>query len=254
MIYLLSKLLPLLILPLGLTLALLLIAYFSRKRIFIFSSITILWLFSTGIVSEALFRLIESPWERRNVKNVPLSSAIVVLSGSRHPAPGKDQINEWTDPDRFFAGIKLFKAGKAPRILFTGGVNPYYGGVTPEGALYLKEAELLGVPKQAMQSTPPLVNTAEEASAIRKLIRDSANSSPPRIILVTSAFHMQRAQKMFERQGLAVVPFPVDFKTRGQWAGNRLKDPIQWFPNASYLNLSTQAVREMIGRIVYRAW
>jgi hypothetical protein len=28
---------------------------------------------------------------------------------------------EWGDPDRFFGGIALFKAGKAQKLVFTGG-------------------------------------------------------------------------------------------------------------------------------------
>ena len=63
-----------------------------------------------------------------------------------------------------------------------------------------------------MASTPPVVNTAEEAAAIRQLLPTGA-----RVLLVTSAFHMRRAQRLFERQGLKVLPFPVDFQARGRW-------------------------------------
>ena len=47
-----------------------------------------------------------------------------------------------------------------------------------------------------MFSTPPEVKTAEEAAAIRQPLPVCA-----RILLVTSAFHMRRAQRPFERQG-----------------------------------------------------
>ena len=36
---------------------------------------------------------------------------------------------------------------------------------------------------------------------------------------------MQRAQRLFERQGLNVLPFPVDFQARGRWAGPLWRDP-----------------------------
>ncbi len=70
---------------------------------------------------------------------------------------------------------------------------------------------------------PPVVNTAEEAVAIRRLLEASGNASvlSPRILLVTSAFHMCRAQRLFERQALVVEPFSVDFKSRGAWADSR---------------------------------
>ncbi|WP_320675184.1 YdcF family protein [Prochlorococcus sp. MIT 1341] len=254
MAYILSKILPLLIMPLGLSLTLLFVAVFSRKRKVIISSLLILWSFSTGIISSTIFQFVESPWKRRSINNAPLADAIVVLSGSLHPAPGADQIVEWSDPDRFTAGVQLYKATKAPRILFTGGVNPFYPALSPEGQIYIQEARLIGIPARALQTTPPVRNTAEEASAIKELIKNSDYPLSTRVLLVTSAFHMQRAKRLFEQQGLVVLPFPVDFKTKGKWAGSRWEDPLQWIPNASSLNLSTIALREMIGRIVYRAW
>ena len=40
------------------------------------------------------------------------------------------------DPDRFLAGLDLFRAGKAPRLLFTGGASPSRPGQSPEGQRY----------------------------------------------------------------------------------------------------------------------
>ena len=48
---------------------------------------------------------------------------------------------------------------------------------------------------------------------------DVARAKSSRILLVSSAFHMRRAQRLFERQGMKVEPFPVDFQERGGWAG-----------------------------------
>ena len=86
--------------------------------------------------------------------------------------------------------------------------------------------------------------------AIRRLL--PARQS--RVLLVTSAFHMRRAQRLFERQGLQVLPFPVDFQARGRWAGPLWRDPTQWLPSAGALDNSSRAMRELLGRLVYRAW
>ena len=180
-----------------------------------------------------------------------------MLSGGRHPAPGSARVSEWEDPDRFLAGLDLYRAGKAPRLLFTGGVSPFRSGQPPEGQCYLQEAEQLGIPAAAMASTAPVVNTAEEAIAIRHLLGPTSfepTSSSPRILLVTSAFHMRRAQRLFERQGLKVLPFPVDFQARGGWAGPSWRDPTQWLPSAEALDDSSRALRELMGRLVYRTW
>ncbi len=253
MLYILSKVLPLCFLPLGFSLLLNLFGLFKQKRYPFFISISFLWFFSLGIVSQLLWCYLESPLIRSTASQAQAADAIVVLSGGRHPAPGPARVSEWNDPDRFLAGLDLYRAGKAPLLLFTGGASPYRPGQPPEGQLYLQEAEQLGIPATAMASTPPVVNTAEEAVAISQLLHQS-NGRNPRVLLVTSAFHMRRAQRLFERQGLAVVPFPVDFHTRAAWAGPLWRDPTQWFPSPQALNDSSRAIRELLGRLVYRAW
>ena len=254
MIYLLSKVLPLALLPLGLSLLLLLLGLIGRWRWPVITAVVLLWIFSLGLVSQTLWRWLEAPWQRRPAAAASSVEAIVVLSGGRHPAPGSARISEWHDPDRFLAGIDLYRAGKAPRLLFTGGSSPFRPGQKPEGDRYLAEAERMGLPAAALASTPPVVNTAEEAVAIRRLMESSGQNaaSSPRILLVTSAFHMQRARRLFERQGLVVEPFPVDFQARGAWAGPQWQDPTQWFPSAGALSASSRALRELLGRLVYR--
>ena len=207
MAYLLSKLLPLALLPLGFSLILLLVGLVGRWRWPVITAALLLWVFSLGLVSQSLWRWLEAPWQRCSALEAPKADAIVVLSGGRHPAPGPARLSEWHDHDRFLAGLDLFRAGKAPRLLFTGGASPYRPGQRPEGEHYLQDAALLGVPAAAMASTSPVLNTAEEALAIRRLL--PARQS--RVLLVTRAFHMRRSQRLFERQGLKVLPFPVDF-------------------------------------------
>ncbi len=253
--YWLSKILPLALMPLGLSLFLLLVGLIGRWRWPVITAVFLLWLFSLGLVSQTLWRFLESPWQRKPAAKAAFVDAIVVLSGGRHPAPGVARVSEWYDPDRFLAGLELYREGKAPRLLFTGGASPFLPGQLPEGLRYIEEAQQLGIPASAIQSTPPVLNTAQEAIAIRQLLQASHPSTAShRVLLVTSAFHMRRAQRLFERQGLKVVPFPVDFKARGGWAGSIWRDTTQWVPSAGALDGSSRALRELLGRLVYRAW
>ena len=74
-----------------------------------------------------------------------------------------------------------------------------------------------------------------------------------KIILVTSAYHMKRAKKIFEREGISVLPYPVDFKSNKSLKTS-LRNPLKWIPTASHLNSSSIAIREIFGRIIYRTW
>ena len=170
MAYLLSKVLPLLVLPLGAALGLLALAVLQRRHWPVVAAMSLLWIFSTGVVSQLLWREVEHPWQRRSVERAPLADAILVLSGGRHPAPGPAQISEWHDPDRFLAGVALFQSGRASRLLFTRGQNPFHPGLPPEGELYRAEAVDLGVPATSIGLTDRVTNTAQEANAIRRLL------------------------------------------------------------------------------------
>ena len=238
----------------GIVLTLLLVFIFRKKVKFIYSAFIFLIIFSNGLFADILWRLLEHPWKRLDYSLVAPSDGIVVLSSGRHLPPGNSKIIEWYDPDRFLAGIDLYKANKSNRLIFTGGINPLSSDLPPEGDIYIKEALSMGLPKEDLFTTYPVNNTLQEAKAIKKLLNDEF---PPliqnRIILVTSAFHMQRAKKIFESEGISVQPYPVDFKSNKSFISS-LRNPLKWMPSSSSLNKSSIGIREIIGRFIYGAW
>ena len=120
MIYL-HKIIPLITSPLFLALTLLAVSIILRKSKFIklkntllLLSFLTLFLFSNPLISNKLVEYIEVPYRPVNLSEVPVSDYIVVLSGMVHEV--KDDVYEWSDPDRFFAGIKLLNANKGKKI------------------------------------------------------------------------------------------------------------------------------------------
>lgn len=249
--YLFSKLLPLIFSPLGLVIVLLLFFIFRKKIQFIYYAILSLFIFSNGITSNFLLRFIEHPWQRLNIERIDKAFAIVVLSSGRKIPLGNTKIIEWDDPDRFFAGLELFKSGKGNKLIFTGGTNPYKSDLPPEGNIYLKEALEFGIPYENLLTTYPVQNTYQEAKAIRYLLDEKNLYKQKNIILVTSAFHMNRAKRIFEKEGFIVQSFPVDFKSNKNFK-QILSNPLSWFPSSNNLYKSSLAIRELIGRIFYR--
>jgi uncharacterized SAM-binding protein YcdF (DUF218 family) len=258
--FLLSKLLPLLVLPLGLALLLLLHGSLRARRWPARAALVILWLFATPLTAEGLWRSLEWPHQRQTAAallkaaapeggSLPLV-AVVVLGGGRHPAPGPARVSEWGDADRFFAGIEAYQhlraEGQSPLLFFSGGWWPTMPALPPEGDVLRRQAIAMGLPPGAMRSTARVSNTAEEAREIAAQLPGGSA-----VVLVTSAFHMARAQRLFERQGLRVVPFPVDFQATGSWAGQPLRDPLRYFPSAGGLDSSSRALREWLGRLLY---
>ncbi len=245
------------LLPLGTSLILLLFFLISRKnrKWPVVSALSVLWLFSTGFISELLFRIVEHPYKIEKQHSLKKANAIIVLSGGGiHQYHGNSNVIEWGDPDRFNAGVKLFKEGKATKLYFTGGFNVKDSNSSNEGTLYIKKAIELGVPANSVFSTQTVTNTLQEANAISKNLKSRIDIPRPKIILVTSAFHMQRAKRIFERRGLEVQIFPVDFKTSSSSMLDIFKQTYNWIPIAGNLNKSSIAIKEIMGRIVYKTW
>ena len=111
----------------------------------------------------------------------------------------------------------------------------------------------MGIPKEDLFTTYSVTNTLQEAKAVKKILNNEIISSQKQIILVTSAFHMKRAKKVFENEGIIVSPYPVDFHSNKK-PSSSFKNPLKWVPSSSSLSKNSFAIREIIGRIIYRAW
>lgn len=253
--------LPFLVLPVAITLMLLAAGLAFKRRWLIWCGVALLWMASTSMVSGRLTRAVEGGAQRLRAIDVSSGNAIVVLSEGRSIAPGRARISEWLDGDRFFGGIELFKAGKAPVLVYTDGASPLDSTATPEGVVLRAYARELGVPDSSILVTGRVTNTAEEAAAVASLVaaRDSPSTraklrgprSKPRILLVTSAAHMARARTAFERQGFVVIPFPVDFRGAPGGRFGVSSFLLSLIPNAAALNGTETALRELYGRLFY---
>lgn len=240
----LSKIAPLVFLPVGVALILLTTGLVFRRRRLIVCGLVVFWVCSLPLVGRSLVRALEGGAERIPAAAAVTADAIVVLSGGRPVAPGRAAISEWTDGDRFWAGIELFQAGRAPLLVFTGGWSPAQQS-EPEGEILARYAAMLGVRPEQIAVTSKVLNTADEAQAVAAILK-SRTSPAAHIILVTSASHMRRAGRLFRSAGLTVSEFPVDFADATQ------ASVLDLVPTASALAQTQFAIRELYGRAFYR--
>jgi uncharacterized SAM-binding protein YcdF (DUF218 family) len=238
----LHRILPLLVLPPGICLVLMVAGLMLRKRLLVRLGLMLLWVLSLPLVADSLMRGIERPYRRIPVERMHKADAVVVLSGMIEQTEGAP-LGEWSGAaDRFEGGIELFRSGKAPMLVFTFGQVPWQSSSRPEGPMLAKRAMALGVPGSAIRVTGYGANTAEEALAVSALTGVGKGQNK-RIILVTSAFHMNRAAMLFRRAGFVVEPYPVDFRDH---AGMRTT-VLSFLPDAEALDHSATAMREALG-------
>lgn len=258
MLLFLSKLLPPLIYPLGLTCVLLGVALFSRRRWprIADAAIALGW---------AILLISSSPWtalwlvsslEQQHVPVGPLPSAaaIVVLGGGTKPAlPPRPGVDLAEAGDRVLYGAQLYQAGKAPWLVLSGGRIAWMGGGQSEAADMADLARRLGIPASAILLDTESFNTYQNAVNVRRIL---AEKGVQQFLLVTSAMHMPRAMLIFQRQGLDPIAAPTDFLyTDADRALGRTQPQaflLSWLPDADALAKTTRALKEYIGIAVYR--
>lgn len=241
MIYI-NKVLPIILSPLGIISAFIILGFVSRKMVYPFIGLALLWFFSMPIVSSSLIGFLEKNQRIESSTNISEHKTVVVLSGMVVTLMHGDKIYyEFSGAvDRILAGIDLLKSGKAKNLILTRGHLPWSKG-QPEGEFLSKFAQSYGINEKNIILTRTVQNTDDEAKAISQLIHKNEQ-----IILVTSAFHMPRAQAVFENQGIQIKPFPVDFRK-----ATKKVSLLDFLPQSNAFADSSMFVREMIGRFYY---
>ena len=257
----LNKLLPIFFSPIVLVCIAIVVGAVLRQRRWSIAGAVFLLLASLPVVADRLFAwsqasvvpsdLAETVRPAATSNDARLSvDAIVVLGGAMsYTRPAGEPIAEWGDAvDRVFGGIALARAERAPRLIFSGGGWIGQEGLPSEGDRARELAIQAGVPADRIEVSPQALNTAEEATTIRKMFgAGQSDSARPKIILVTSAFHMPRAQITFETEGFEVLPYPVDFR-----APVRRMALMEWLPSPDALEKTDLVIREALGRGYYR--
>ena len=209
---------------------------------------------SNAWVSQWLVKSLE--WQNLPPAELPKAEAIVVLGGGIKPAtPPRPSVDMSEAGDRIIHGAELYRQGKAPLLVLSGGRIDWKDGGPPESQDMADIAEIMGVPPEAIAQEPDSLNTYENAANVRKIL--AAKEIDGSVLLVTSAIHMPRSLLVFRHQGINVIAAPTDFLVTqndsfegegSTWQATLLN----LVPDAYKLQQSTKALKEYIGLVVYR--
>ncbi len=187
---------------------------------------------------------LEDRFERADLKNIK-PDGIIVLGGAEETliaeARNVPALNE--AGERILETAMLAWRFPETRVVFTGGTaNILYGGVS-EADSARTHLTSLGLSADRLILEDKSRDTYENALYTRVLL---APKPGERWLLVTSAGHMPRAVGCFRALGFDVLPWPVDYRTRGK------EDMMRMFDKPSQgLRRVDRAAREWIGILVY---
>jgi uncharacterized SAM-binding protein YcdF (DUF218 family) len=213
-----------------------------HPRWFALSGLAVLLLFSFEPVANGLERMLERGASRTYRADVSYD-AVILLGGmvERATAPGQPAYNE--SVERLLVTYDLLRTNRARNAILSGGpLDP--PDSFAEAAVLAQQLVDWGIAPERLAIEAHSRNTYENAVESR---RSAEEHRWTRLLVVTSAFHMARAEGCFRAVGLPVDTFPVDY---------RAYDPAHfsgsWLPRAMFLERSTWALREWFGRAIYR--
>ena len=249
----LSKLIPLLVYPLGaaisLSLLALLLAFWRRRGLAIFClviGIGYLWAASTPVIAFHLLEYLEARHAPVALADAPERDVIILLGGALdQPLPPRTESELNQAADRILTAARLYRTGKAGHILVTGGNLPWQLTLEPEAMLIRKLLLEWDVPEEAIVLETESRNTVENAR-YSKVIMDEKGWE--NALLVTSAAHMQRSAALFRKAGMDVFPVPTDY----QVAHTHNITALDWLPDVDALKMTTTVIREWAAFWVYR--
>lgn len=241
-----NKLLPVFLLPTGLIALLVLFALWRKKRWPLVLALAVLYLGSIPFVGGRLIGWVESRYPAVAVSQVEPADAVIVLGGILGPRVSADIVPNFLDTaERFEAGVALWQAGKAGRLVFTGARMDWKDNATTEGDELKRLAVARGVPADRIIVTREVKNTADEAAATAELMKTHGWK---RIILVTTGWHMPRSAWQFKKAGVDCIIFPVDFR----FDPVRQVTAIDFVPRGEAWQQTETALRECYGYLFYR--
>lgn len=216
----------------------------KRKRL-IFSAIILVFVLGNGVIVNEVGVLTEKKWRNIAKEHIKYPDTAVLLGGFCFKDEDLNRTSFAESSDRFLQILKLFQSGQISTLVISGGSGSLTKPNVKESKLveeYLKEGQFR---TQGLFIETKSKNTFENAQYTKELI----GINNPKILLVTSAFHMGRAMKVFRKAGFEPEPFPTHF----------LFEPIRNYnidtviiPNARNFQKWELLIKEWLGTLVYK--
>jgi len=247
----LSKILPIFVMPLGIVIVLALVALLLREKkhrtstALLALAIVVLWVSSMPIVAHTLGHNMESHFPPVAIEDVQAGGCVIVLGGAvGAPIAPRVSVDLNDAVDRVYKTAQLYKAGKAPIVIVTGGNQPWSVSGVAEAELIRDLLMEWGVPKDVIFMEGSSRNTRENALYTKSIIDTTLCESP---LLVTSAAHMPRAVAAFMAVGIRVTPISTDIRVTDK----KSLSVMDFIPDSRALAETSDAIREWVGQKVY---
>ena len=158
---------------------------------------------------------------------------IIILGGAVEGgeiALDRGEVSIYSSAERVTKAFELIRQYPDLPFIFSG----FSGRLSPKGKSEADAFKQLiaeqGLPEKNAHYEKQSRNTYENVIFMKPMILELGVDEPPKPwLLITSASHMYRSLKIFQKQGIAVIPVPVDYQTSHslRWSKFDLEDGMQ---------------------------
>lgn len=217
----------------------------GEKPVFAAVSFALLFLLSWPPFTWLALQVFERPFPHTVDASRNPQAIVVLASGIQYPTvPGLPVARLGSDTfERCQYGAYLYRRfGNLP-VLVTGKGNLTDSGTPPYARLMKEALQKEGVPQDMIWQESGSHTTHENAAYSADLLRQRGIS---RIVLVTDAYHMRRADLSFRKEGLDVIPAACAYRSMGIWHLSNLA------PTWEALGFNEDLMHEMLGLVWYK--
>jgi uncharacterized SAM-binding protein YcdF (DUF218 family) len=203
--------------------------------------------------SELFLRALEDATPKVNLTQMSAKDfgGIIILGGAIEGgeiALDRGEVSIYSSAERVTKAFELIRQYPDLPFIFSG----FSGRLSPKG---MSEADAFkrliaeqGLSDKNAHYENQSRNTYENALLVKPMVLElgaiGENNAQKPWLLITSASHMYRSLKIFQKQGMEVIPVPVDYQTSNtlRWGRFDLEDGVQHW---------NKLMHELIGLLAY---
>ncbi|MDD5606817.1 MAG: YdcF family protein [Candidatus Pacebacteria bacterium] len=209
-------------------LILILFGFLFKKKYLIILGLFFYYLFSITFLSDIIFYPLEKDYDFLSEQEMQKADKIVLLLG------GKE-----SDVLRASEVLRISHLSNHEKTIIISGTDP----INPKS----EEAQGVrnffisrGIPQDIIIIEGQSRNTKENIQNVKEIVQEKP------FLLVTSAYHLKRAEKEFEKVSANPIPAPTDFKRKGFDYGF-----FDFLPSSINLRNNDLAIKEYFGIFYY---
>lgn len=218
--------------------------WYIKKRLLVISGLMFLF-FTNTFIADEFMRWWEKPAVKHTEMDVPYDVGIL-LTGMCTWDAEFERINFENSSDRLLQTMELYQQGLIKKIFISGGSGDIRQPEFQEAALLHDYLVRAGIPDEDVAWEAESRNTAENSIKTAQYMNPESTDST--FLLITSAYHMRRAQACFEKQG-----FELDTYSTDRFTGKR-KFHIDYLllPRVDAMLRWEVLIKEYTGMIMYK--